>query len=347
VANEKHKFDLITPADDLDYDPLSLNKTIVVEPTKVKGRKKPPVDYQTISKDFIKVDRNILDAVIPFLMEKYNSGTTILYIALYRLSYGFRKNKLNISDEDLAKRTGIPKRTLAKYRIELEEADLIRYERGYKSTRKPEYTILLPSQSQTFSTIYTKTANKLHKDVKCLDGRTIYTNIDKHTTIIEELVRDFYSKLGKTKNTLTRKVLDDGIRTIQRLLTEDYTIEDIKGCVDYTLDIKKDVYSISYLNYSIGDYLSTQATNKDEKKKQTEEDNKTKIRNKEIALEKHLETLFDELPEAKRNRIMYDVERLAHDYMKENNLKYGEMFIISDYLNTNLRELFSDVVRNW
>lgn len=117
--------------------------------------------------------------------------------------------------------------------------------------------------------------------------------------------------------------------------------------MDYTLDIKKDVYSISYLNYSMGDYLSAQATKKEEKKKQTEEDKKTKIRNKEIALEKHLETLYDELPEAKRNTIMYDVERLAHDYMKENNLKYGEMFIISDYLNTKMREMFSDEVRNW
>ena len=140
AKNKKHTFDLKTPADALEYDPLSNSKDVEVAITKIKGRTKPPVDYKPISRDFIKTDRNILDVVVPFLMDKYSSGTSILYIMLYRLSYGFRKNKLKINDDDLARRTGIPKRTIAKYREELIECDLIRYSRGYKTTRKSTRT---------------------------------------------------------------------------------------------------------------------------------------------------------------------------------------------------------------
>ena len=57
---DKHKFDLITPADALGYDPLAMNKQASAETTKVKGRKKPVVDYVAVSKDFIVFIINII-----------------------------------------------------------------------------------------------------------------------------------------------------------------------------------------------------------------------------------------------------------------------------------------------
>ena len=33
--------------------------------------------------------------------------------------------------------------------------------------------------------------------------------------------------------------------------------------------------------------------------------------------------------------------------LKEEDIKYGEQYIISDYLNGMIKELFSDVVRGW
>ena len=130
--NKEHSFDLITPADGLKYDPLKDTKGVEVKITKKHSQRKAPAIYQKISRDFIKYDRNIIDYAVPFLMDKYSPGTTILYMVLYRMSYGYQRNIIKITDEELSKKTAIPKRTLSKYRDELIEADLITYERGYK-----------------------------------------------------------------------------------------------------------------------------------------------------------------------------------------------------------------------
>jgi len=346
--DNKHSFDLITPADDIDYDPLASSKDIEVNITKIKGRKKPVIDYKAVSRDFIKIDRSVLDVVVPFLMNKYSSGTSVLYIMLYRLSYGFRKNELNINDDELARRTGIKKRTLFKYRDELIECDLIHYERGYKTTKKPCYTILLPEQSQAFKNILHKNTNILHKNVKSYESNTtIYKFIDNHTKDIEEIVRDFYSKIGKTDYHLTRKMLSDGIRIIQSLVAENYNLEDIKNCVDFTLNKRKDIYSISYLNYTIGEYLIEKENEINQKKVKLEESKKEKIRLKKLSLEKHLETLFSELPNDIQNTIKLEAEELANEYITTNNIKFGERFIIADYLNKLVEQKFSEVVKNW
>ena len=343
----KSIIDLSTPADDLDYDPLAVSKKVDVNINKSKGRKKPPVDYKKISRDFIKTDRNILDVCVPYLIDKYSSGTAMLYIMLYRLSYGFRKNKISINDDDLARRTGIPKRTLATYRKSLEECDMIHFDRGYKTTKKPTYTILLPEQSLAFKNILQKTANNLQKKVKSSDDSIIYKNIDKHSNNITELVREFYRSIGKTEHHLTRRLLNDGERTIQSLIAEGYEYETIKGCIKYTLALNKEIYSITFLNYTIGDYIVEQLEEKKRKKALAEEQKKNNERNKKLALENHLKQLYSELPGNEQNTMMYKAEELAHNYMIENKIKYGERFIISNYLHELLQEKFSDVVRSW
>ena len=80
-------FDLNTPADDIDYDPLASSNLISANITSIKGiTKKKKIDYKAVTRDFIKVERNIIDVVIPFLMNKYSSGTAVLYMMLYRLT---------------------------------------------------------------------------------------------------------------------------------------------------------------------------------------------------------------------------------------------------------------------
>jgi len=347
MKKDKYGFDLTTPADFLDYDPLKMNKDIDVAITKNKGKPKPAIDYKDIKRDYIKTDRSIIDVVIPFLIDKYNAGTAVLYVMLYRLSYGFRKNKLVIDDDLLAKRTSIPKRTLCKYRINLEECGLIYYTRGYKSRRKPQYTILLPEQAEAFVTIYTKTANKLPKEVKSLVSNTIYKDINNYTKEVEDIVRSFYIKIGKTDYQLTRKQLDDGIKTIQTLIVEKYSIKDIQGCIEYTLLNKPDTYSISMLNYTMGSYLSTKDKIKSKAAVLVVEDKKRNDRNKKLALERHLIDLFKELPQSRQNTMMLEVEANAHKYMEDNKLKFGETFIVDSFLMEMLEEHFSDVVVSW
>ena len=70
MKKDKYGFDLTTPADFLDYDPLKMNKDIDVAITKNKGKPKPAIDYKDIKRDYIKTDRSIIDVVIPFLIDK-------------------------------------------------------------------------------------------------------------------------------------------------------------------------------------------------------------------------------------------------------------------------------------
>jgi hypothetical protein len=117
--------------------------------------------------------------------------------------------------------------------------------------------------------------------------------------------------------------------------------------VKYTIDTKPDVYSISFLNYKIGDYLALQEQTNKRKKVEVEELKKQKIRNHKIALENELQRLFDELPQAEQNTMTFDAEEKSHQYMIDNNIKHGETFIIRSYLHELMEEKFSDVVRSW
>jgi|ETNvirnome_2_130_1030620.scaffolds.fasta_scaffold20321_2 hypothetical protein len=345
--NKEHSFDLITPADGMKYDPLKTTKDVDVRVTKKHSSRKQPVIYTKISRDFIKVDRNIIDYAVPFLMDRYSPGTTILYMVLYRMSYGYQRNIIKITDEDLSKKTAIPKRTLSKYRDELIEADLITYERGYKATRKPEYTLILPEQSKSLSNKLHKSANIIPKDVKSPEGRTIYNNIDKHAIVIEDMVRAFYDKIGKTQKYLTRKMLGDGIKTINTLIVEGYSITDIQNCIGYTLENKQDVYSLSIINYTMCDYLSSQATAKKQKEIDKKEKEKQVVRDKVLAMETTLMNMFDNLAPDEQNIISNDVELRTADYCNKHKIKHGVGFIRDDFMLETLKERFKEIVKSF
>ena len=345
--NKEHSFDLITPADGMKYDPLKTTKDVDVRVTKKHSSRKQPVIYTKISRDFIKVDRNIIDYAVPFLMDRYSPGTTILYMVLYRMSYGYQRNIIKITDEDLSKKTAIPKRTLSKYRDELIEADLITYERGYKATRKPEYTLILPEQSKSLSNKLHKSANIIPKDVKSPESRTIYNNIDKHAIVIEDMVRAFYDKIGKTQKYLTRKMLGDGIKTINTLIVEGYSITDIQNCIGYTLENKQDVYSLSIINYTMCDYLSSQATAKKQKEIDKKEKEKQVVRDKVLAMETTLMNMFDNLSPDEQNIISNDVELRTADYCNKHKIKHGVGFIRDDFMLETLKERFKEIVKSF
>tara|TARA_Y100000310_G_scaffold190368_1_gene190314 strand:+ start:260 stop:1324 length:1065 start_codon:yes stop_codon:yes gene_type:complete len=349
----EHSLDLNTPADGQHYNPFKGSSDVQVKTTNKKKKVEETLSntpYEKITKDFIKTDRSIFDVVMPFIMDKYSPGTVILYLVLYRLGYGFSKNKIIITDEDLSKRTNIPKRTLSKYRDDLIECHLIEYVRGYKATRKPQYKILLPSQSKSFINKLHKTTNKLHKSVKSSESSIIDNNIDIHTTEVENIVRDFYSKIGKTQKYLTRKMLFDGCKTIRSLLNQGYSIADINGCIEYTIEIKSDVYSISYIHYSISDYLVSAADKKKQNEIEEKEKQKRIIRDKETALENMLMNKFEELPQDEQNVLQLKAEELSSNYIEENNMnkKYNfQSHITNGYLLELMREKFTEVVENW
>ena len=341
-------FDLNTPADGIDYDPLASSSLISANITSIKGvTKKKKIDYKAVTRDFIKVERNILDVVVPFVMDRYSSGTAILYIMLYRLTYGFKKNKLYVNDDELAKRSGIKRRTLLKYRDELIECDLIQYDRGYKTTKKSCYVILLPNQSKAFTNILHKNTNILHKTVKSLyNSNTIYNFIDKHSLNIENIVRDFYARIGKTQKRLTLRMLNDGIRVVNELISQKYTIEDIKNCIEFTFNQRDDIYSINYLNYSIGDYLADKENESNRKRVQAAELKKLNERQKKVALEDELMREFRMLPPNVQNTLKNEAEELANDYIRKNNIKYGEKFVVDSFLNDLLMVRFKKIVKS-
>jgi len=72
--------------DDIDF--LNVPKQKIAK----KVNKEEIVKYKPVSKDFVKVDRWVLDLVIPFLNSNCSPGVSILYLDLYRMTYGYGKN---------------------------------------------------------------------------------------------------------------------------------------------------------------------------------------------------------------------------------------------------------------
>ena len=60
-----------------------------------------------------------------------------------------------------------------------------------------------------------------------------------------------------------------------------------------------------------------------------------------------MHSIINDLPKDKQNTILYEAEAKAHKYMEDEDIKYGEQYIITDYLNGMIKEIFSDVVRSW
>ena len=126
--------------------------------------KEEVVKYKPVNRDYVKVDRWVIDLVIPFLNSKCSTGVSVLYLDLYRMTYGYGNNKLNITDEMIEKRVSIPKRTLMSYKKELIKYDLIKYKKGHR-TRRGQFIIKRPEQSVYFTDYIHNTATLPSKSV--------------------------------------------------------------------------------------------------------------------------------------------------------------------------------------
>ena len=104
---------------------------------------------------------------------------------------------------------------------------------------------------------------------------------------------------------------------------------------------------MNYLHYSIGDYLTDKQNDKNRKRVQAEEQKKQIERQKKLSLEKELERMFEMLPPNEQNTLRNEAEELANKDITENNIKYGEKFIVESYLNDLLMVRFEKIVKSW
>ena len=153
--------------DEVDFS--AVNNAVI---PKVKDKKEPK--YQPVTNDFLKVDRWIVDLVIPFLNSNCSAGASVLYLDLYRMTYGYGKNKVMLTDEIIEQRTAIPKRTIMVYKKQLIEYDLISYKKGHR-TKRGQFYVKRPSQSAYFIDYIQKTASLPTKSVGSTEKKpTLY-----------------------------------------------------------------------------------------------------------------------------------------------------------------------------
>ena len=173
-----------TLIENIDFSSAEKKQSIA----KIKSKDK--AEYVPVRKDFIKVDRWVIDLVVPFLNSHSSPGVSILYLDLYRLTYGYGNNTTKLTDEIIEQRLAIPKRTIMAYRKELIKYDLLQYKAGNRKTRG-EFIVKRPEQSVYFSEYIQKTAQSHSKSVGNTEKDITIYNKDNLYIDSETLVRSF------------------------------------------------------------------------------------------------------------------------------------------------------------
>ncbi len=313
-----------------------------------KVKKKAPAKYVPVKKDFIKVDRWVIDLVIPFLNSNCSAGASVLYLDLYRMSYGYGKNVVQITDEIIQKRTAIPKRTIMTYKKMLSKYDLIDYKKGHR-TRRGQFTIKRPDQSVYFADYIHNSAQQTTKSVGSTDKKPTLYNIDKLYIDSETLVLDFYSNAGWKKSSITRDLVDNGIKIINKLYQQKYDIDFIKDLMSWSIkyckENNKPIYGIGFINYLMPEYISTKEKKDNQKKRRAAEMEKAKKRNDELEREQMLLQKYNIMPNHIKSRIMAQAKHKVEDALKDNNNKkigqYLEKFMIEGYITEIMEDEYS------
>jgi len=333
---------------DNQYDDISFVNPSDIKP-KLTPKKDEEIDYKPIKKDFIKLDRYVLDIVVPFLNSRCSPGTSILYIELYRMSYGYGKNKAKLDDDLIEKRVSIPKRTLMKYRKELLEYDMIRYIKGHK-TRRGEYTVLLPEQSSYFRDYIHKRASQTTNNVGNPSQHNTNIYKDKFYIDIETRVVSFYKSIGYKQTALSRDRVDNGIKILSKLYAEGYEEDTIKNCLEwmprYCKEKGKELFGIGFISYLIGDYIVLQEKQANRKKSEAEEKRKKDLRNKELEQEQLMMNKFDMLPRNKQTEIITQAQELVDEFLSGSKYKptqTTEKIIRESYIIELIKGKYTDV----
>ena len=301
--------------------------------------KEEKVAYKPVKRDFIKVDRWVIDLVLPFLNSKCSPGVSVLYLDLYRMTYGYGNNKVRITDEMIERRLAIPKRTIMAHKKELIKYDLIKYKKGHR-TRRGEFIVKRPEQSIYFMDYIQKTASLPTKKVGSTEKNNTIYNIDKVFIDSETLVFDFYKKAGWKQTGITREIIDTGCKVLNKLYQQGYdkeTITDLcNWSIGYCNENKKPIYGIGFISYLMPEYQA-QKEKKDKQRKRRELEKK-KQKERDDALEKEQMILqrFTQLPKHMKSIVQGKAKRMVDDYIAENKVgkfgEYTEKFIIDGFI---------------
>ena len=278
------------------------------------------VKYKPVNRDYIKVDRWVIDLVIPFLNSKVSPGVSVLYLDLYRMTYGYGNNKLRITDELIEKRVSIPKRTIMAHKKELIKYDLIKYKKGHR-TRRGEFIIKRPEQSVYFRDYIHNTASLPTKSVGSTDKKPTLYNINNLYIDSETLVFDFYEKAGWKKTSITRDHIDKGVKTLNKLYQQGYKEDILKDLVDWSVkwckENHKPIYSIGFISFLLPEYISSKEKVNKQKERLVKENKLMNERDDQIAKETMLLGKYDLLPKHMKSMILIKAKQMVDNEMKD------------------------------
>lgn len=293
------------------------------------------VKYKPVSRDYVKVDRWVIDLVIPFLNSKCSPGVSVLYLDLYRMTYGYGNNKLNITDELIERRVSIPKRTIMAHKKELIKYDLIKYKKGHR-TRRGEFIIKRPEQSVYFKDYIQKTVSLPTKSVGSTEKNSTLYNKDNVYIDSETLVFDFYDKAGWKKTSITRALIDSGVKTLNKLYQQGYKEDLLKDLVDWSIkycnDNHKPIYGIGFISFLLPEYLASKEKIANQKVKLKEEKKLMVERDNEIEREDMIMGKYNLLPKHMKSMILVKAKQMADDELKDKDIgkfsDYTEKYMI-------------------
>tara|TARA_R110000744_G_scaffold173486_2_gene292236 strand:- start:6175 stop:7227 length:1053 start_codon:yes stop_codon:yes gene_type:complete len=288
-----------------------------------KMKDKEPIKYKPIRKDFIKVDRWVLDLVVPFLNSNSSPGVSILYLDLFRMSYGYGKNTIKLTDEILEQRIAIPKRTIMKYKKELIKYDLLSYKAGNRKTRG-EFTIILPEQSAYFKEHIHKKVRTPTDDVGITEGNITIYNKDKFIDS-ETLVFSFYKTCGWKETSITRENVNKGIKIVIGLMNQGYSLKFIDGLCKFTISYckqnNKPIYGIGFITHLLNEYLDKIERQKRSAAVKSKKDDEIKELNEQLQKEEMLLVKYQQMPKPLRSLVMTEAKAMSEDVIDKTNIK--------------------------
>ena len=306
-----------TLIENIDFSSAEKKQSIA----KIKSKDK--AEYVPVRKDFIKVDRWVIDLVVPFLNSHSSPGVSILYLDLYRLTYGYGNNTTKLTDEIIEQRLAIPKRTIMAYRKELIKYDLLQYKAGNRKTRG-EFIVKRPEQSVYFSEYIQKTAQSHSKSVGNTEKDITIYNKDNLYIDSETLVRSFYKSAGWKETAISREHIDKGTKIINGLYRQDYDEEFLRGlcewCIDYCKINNKPIYGIGFILHLLPQYLEQI----DKKNKSAAAMNKVKdemkVLNETIESQDRLMNKYLSMPKHIKSLVMTEAKGMLEELYKEKSI---------------------------
>ncbi len=327
------------------FDLLATDTTVIPKVIPKEER----VAYKPVKRDFIKVDRWVIDLVMPFLNSKCSPGVSVLYLDLYRMTYGYGNNKVRITDEMIERRLAIPKRTIMAHKKELIKYDLIKYKRGHR-TKRGEFIVKRPEQSVYFTDYIQKTASLPSKNVGSKEKDITIYNINKVFIDSETLVFDFYKKAGWKQTSITREIIDNGCKVLNKLYQQGYSKDTIKDLITWSIgyckEYNKPIYGIGFISYLMPEYQ----THKDKKAKQKKhrelEVQKQKERDAALEKEQMILNRFDMLPKHMKSMVMTKAKQGIEDHIRTNKLgkfgEYTEKFLLDGFIVEIMKNDFGE-----